>query len=112
MTQFKFLIPIVIVFVIGGATTSHYSLLDLVTVLFFAVFGYFMLRHGYPLAPFFLGFILGPIAELNFFRSLLISGGSFGIFFKGIINPILIFLLLLSLIIYFCRQWREKRNQA
>ena len=107
VTPFKFLIPVVMVLVAGGAVSSNNSLSDLMAVLLFAVLGYFMSRYGYSLVAFILGFILGPIAEVNFFRSLLISGGSAGIFFQGWINPVLIALIVLSLGWYFRRSSRE-----
>lgn len=107
VTPFKYLIPVIMVFVVGGAVASNNSPWDLVVVLLFAVLGYLLKRYDYSLVAFTLGFILGPIAEANFFRSLLISGGSAGIFFQGWINPLLIALIVLSLGMYARDQQRQ-----
>ena len=110
VTPFRFLIPVVMVFVVGGAVSSNNSVSDLMAVLVFAVFGYFMQRYKYSLIAFVLGFILGPIAEANLFRSLLISGGSAGIMFQGWINPILIGLIVLSLASYLMKYLKRSAN--
>ncbi|MFC2009000.1 tripartite tricarboxylate transporter permease [Chloroflexota bacterium] len=112
VTPFKLLIPVVMVFVVGGAVSCSNSLADLMAVLVFAVFGYIMQRYNYSLVAFVLGFILGPIAEANLFRSLLISGGSAGILFEGWINPILIGLIVLSLASYGRRYLRRGSRPA
>ncbi|NLE94846.1 MAG: hypothetical protein GX600_04055, partial [Dehalococcoidia bacterium] len=108
ITPFKYLIPVIMVFVVGGAVSANKSLWDLVVVLLFAVLGYLMKRYDYSLVAFTLGFILGPIAEANFFRSLLISGGSAGIFFQGWINPALIALTVLSLALHARNELRQR----
>ncbi len=108
---FKFLMPIIFALVIGGVLTVSYNVLDIVAMLGFGILGYFMRRHNYPAVPFILGFILGPMAEEEFFRSLLISRGSYGIFFDGIINPILLSLIALALAIYFYREWKARKRK-
>jgi len=59
--------------IVGGATTTKNTPLDLVVVLVFGIFGYLMLRQQYPPVPFILGFILAPIVEeiSSFFVNLL-----------------------------------------
>lgn len=108
---FKYLIPVVFVLVIGGAYSANNNPLDIVAMLVIGVLGYFLMRHKYPMLPLMLAFILGPMAEENFFRSLIISQGSYSIFFRGIINPILIALIILSLVLYFRGEWKTKRRQ-
>jgi putative tricarboxylic transport membrane protein len=44
-----------------------------------------------------LGFVLSPIVETNFFRSLQISGDQYLIFTESIISKLLILLVVLSL---------------
>jgi putative tricarboxylic transport membrane protein len=58
----------------------------------FGVVGYFMKKFNYEAAPMIMAFVLGPILELNLRRSLVMSDGSFSIFFtRGISVGILIF---------------------
>lgn len=60
-----------------------------------AVIGYFFLKLEIPIAPIVLALILGPLAESNLRRSLLLSQGSASIFFT---RPICIFFLLLAVL--------------
>jgi putative tricarboxylic transport membrane protein len=55
-----------------------------------------------------LGFILGPLAEKAFLQSLMISEGSFLIFFKNPISIFLIILILITLSIPFISRYRGK----
>jgi len=47
----------------------------------FGVIGYLFLKLKCEPAPLLLGFVLGPMMEENFRRSLLLSRGDFGVFF-------------------------------
>jgi putative tricarboxylic transport membrane protein len=50
-------------------------------MLIFGVFGYLLRKLDYPMAPAVLAIVLGPMAEASVRQSLLMSGGSFTIFF-------------------------------
>ena len=63
------------------------------------VVGYFMRYYGYPLSPVMIALILGPIAEQNFCRALMISHGSFAIFFKSPIFDGFLALAIASLLV-------------
>ena len=76
------LVPIVIVLAIVGTYAIQWSVFDLWTMLGFGILGYFLRRAGYPLAPVVIGLVLGPICEENLRRSLIFSGGDYGIFFE------------------------------
>jgi TctA family transporter len=56
------------------------SLEDVFVTAAFGMLGYVFLRLSLDPAPLMLGFILGPMLEENFRRSLLLSRGSFTIF--------------------------------
>jgi len=52
--------------------------------------------------------VLGEMVEKNFHRALMISGGSYGIFFSSFICKLLIFLTILSLVgPYLMPVWRR-----
>ena len=72
---------------------------DVWLMLIFGVVGYLMRKLDYPMAPAVLAIVLGPLAEPALRQSLLISGGSFSIFFTrpfaSIISIIALILLLL-----------------
>jgi TctA family transporter len=61
----------------------------------FGLFGYFLTKIKCEPAPLILGFILGPMLEENFRRSLIISRGSWWVFLE---RPICLGFLVLSLI--------------
>jgi putative tricarboxylic transport membrane protein len=50
-------------------------------MIIFGVAGYLFRKFGYEGAPLILAFVLGPLFEVNFRRSLIMSDGSFAIFF-------------------------------
>jgi putative tricarboxylic transport membrane protein len=61
----------------------------------FGLFGYLLIKIKCEPAPLILGFILGPMLEENFRRSLIVSRGSWWVFLK---RPICVGFLVLSLI--------------
>src|SRR3972149_2462315 len=63
------LIPFILFLAFVGAFTEHNHIGDLITLLVFGGVGYLMVRCGWPRAPLVLGFVLGEIAETNFYIS-------------------------------------------
>ncbi len=68
------LMPLIILASFLGAYTLANNLNDAMTALLFGVIGYFMRKYDYPAPPMILGLILGPMAEQNLNRGLLVSG--------------------------------------
>ncbi len=68
------------------------------------VLGYAFVRLEYPIVAFLLGFIVGPLAELNFMRSYQITGGHLELIF---LRPICAVLLVLSLLVIARPLWRN-----
>lgn len=78
-------------------------------MLAFGAIGYVLRHYDYPLAPVVIGMVLGPIAESNFRRSLVISGDDYGFFFdRPIAATILIINLVLVLWMLCPRAWKNK----
>jgi putative tricarboxylic transport membrane protein len=71
------MLPIIIVFCVVGAYGLNNRVFDAWSVMFFGVIGYAFEKWGFPLAPVILGFILGPIAETNLRRGLMMTQGNF-----------------------------------
>jgi putative tricarboxylic transport membrane protein len=93
-----YLIPAILVLSIIGSYAIQFSFFDVGLALVFGVIGYFMRYYGYPLSPVMIALILGPIAEQNFCRALMISHGSFMIFFKSPIFDAFLVLAVASLL--------------
>jgi putative tricarboxylic transport membrane protein len=77
----RILYPLILLFCVVGAYCINNSVFDIFVMVIFGVVGYLFKKFGYECAPLILGFILGPMLEVNLRRSLLISQGSFSIFF-------------------------------
>jgi putative tricarboxylic transport membrane protein len=54
-------------------------------------------KFGYPVVPMLMGVILGPLAEKNFMRALMISDGSYSTFFRNYICWIIWLFIFVSL---------------
>jgi putative tricarboxylic transport membrane protein len=79
------LLPIILVLCVVGAFGLSSRLFDVWSILLFGLLGYLFVKAGMPAAPFIIGFILGPMAETNLRRGLMLSDGNFGAFLS---NPI------------------------
>jgi putative tricarboxylic transport membrane protein len=73
------LFPLILIFCLVGALSDN-KVGDVFIMLIFGVIGYLMKKFEYEPAPMVIAFILSPILELNLRQSLILSGGSFGIF--------------------------------
>ena len=79
---YPILFPLIILFCLVGAYSLRNSSADILIMLFFGIIGYLMGKLNYEGAPLVMAFVLGPVLELNLRRSLILSDGSFGIFFN------------------------------
>ncbi|MGE4283176.1 MAG: tripartite tricarboxylate transporter permease [Clostridia bacterium] len=89
-----YLLPIIFALCAVGAYGLNNRVFDVATILIFGFIGYSMEKLGLPLTPVILGFILGPIAELNLRRGLQHTNGDFIPFLT---SPIAAFFLLIAL---------------
>lgn len=91
------LAPIVITLSMIGSYALQNSLFDVALMLSFGMIGYFMRKVNIKSSPAVLALILGPMAEENVRRALMISGGNINILFSSVTDFILITLIVLSL---------------
>lgn len=89
------LLPIIFVLCVVGAFGLSSRLFDVWTILVFGLIGYGFVKFGIPQAPFIIGFVLGPMAETNLRRGLMLSDGNFMGF---ITNPLSGAFLLVALL--------------
>lgn len=82
---------IIVIFCMVGTYATTNNVLTVVQMLIFGVFGLILRRVGMPAGPVVLGFLLGPLAEANLRRALLIDDAT------GLLTrPISLALLLLA----------------
>ncbi|RDC71241.1 C4-dicarboxylate ABC transporter permease [Rhodovulum sp. 12E13] len=72
-----YLWPIVILFCVVGAYAVRNTTFDVLVMLLAGVLGYLMTKARYPVAPLLIAVIVGPIAEENFRRSMILHQGSY-----------------------------------
>jgi len=107
---YKILFPLILLFCIIGVYSINNSTFEIALMLIFGVLGYLMRKYKYEGAPMVLAFVLGPMFENSLRQSLLLSDGSFSIFFARPIaagGMIVTILLLIGAIIPTFRKKRE-----
>lgn len=104
----RLLVPTILLFSFIGAYAISNSLFDSFTTLGFGVFGFVMLRFGFPVAPLVLALILGPLAEDKLRQALVMSKGSWMIFVEHKIALVILILAAVSLIFTVRRQRKGK----
>ena len=102
------LFPVVLVFAAFGAYAIRNSPADVVSMFAVGGLGFFMRIQGVPAAPFAIAFILGPLLEENFRRSMLMSHGSPAIFVESGLTLTFLFLAVLSAVATVVAQRRLK----
>ncbi|MDA8584821.1 tripartite tricarboxylate transporter permease [Rhodobacteraceae bacterium] len=74
LPQWSIMAGVLMISLIGTYSVSR-QINDLWLLLVFGLLGYVLRKANYPLAPLVIGFVLGPIFESNFRRSVLVSQG-------------------------------------
>jgi putative tricarboxylic transport membrane protein len=92
------LFPVIFAICFLGAFSLNNSVYDMSIALIFGFIGYIMRKNDFPVAPVVLGVILGPIAEDELGRALIIAHGDWTVLLK---SPIAIFFYIISLLSLF-----------
>ena len=107
------LMPIVAVFCVVGAFTLGNSLYDVLVAFAFGIVGYFMRKRGYPGAPMVLGVILGPMAEENLNRALIVSRNDWSVLIRRPISASFLIISALSIAwAFYTAQRKSHSNRA
>jgi putative tricarboxylic transport membrane protein len=106
------LMPVVMVLCTVGVFTIGNQLYEVGVALVFGVLGYFMKKLDYPPAPLVLGVILGPLAEDNLNRALLVSANDWSILVQRPISLAFLVLALVSVVIPLYTAYRERSRMA
>ncbi|WP_028604016.1 tripartite tricarboxylate transporter permease [Ottowia thiooxydans] len=91
---YRFMYPAILVFCAIGAYSVQSSTFDVALLSLFGVFGYAMLKLKVSPVPLLLGFVLGPMLETSFRRTLMVSRGDFSVFYN---RPLSLGLLLVAM---------------
>ena len=109
---YAILLPVIILFCLIGAYTIANSIVDVLLMLAFGMLGYLMKKLKYDAAPFVLAFVLGPMLEYSLKQSLIVSKGSFHLFFTRPISAACLVLAFLLLVIPLLPKVGKKRPGA
>lgn len=81
---------VITVLCMTGVYAASYNFFDAWVMLAFGGIGYFARKLDYPMAPLVLGLVLGPRTEDSLRQSIMMSEGSFSIFFGSPIAAVLL----------------------
>jgi putative tricarboxylic transport membrane protein len=109
---YAILMPLIIVFCIIGSYTIANSIMDVFFMLIFGVVGYLMKKLRYEAPPLILAFVLGPMLEYSLKQSLMVSKGSFKIFFSRPISATCLVIALILVVLPIIPKLRKKRPGA
>jgi putative tricarboxylic transport membrane protein len=86
----ELLFGLIVMFSIIGAFSTRNIMFDLWMMLLFGIAGYYLVQYNYPIAPFVIGLVLGPIAESSLRRGLIKAGGDFVVILQRPISAVLL----------------------
>ncbi|HEV8535461.1 MAG TPA: tripartite tricarboxylate transporter permease [Candidatus Limnocylindria bacterium] len=105
------LVPGILVLSALGAIVLNNRVFDVFVLLGFGIIGYFMVKNGFPLASFVLGFLLGPLAEINLRRALQTDPNLVQFALRPI-SALLLGLAVLAVAYYFWVGYRRVRSSG
>jgi putative tricarboxylic transport membrane protein len=104
---YAMLFPGVLLFGLIGVYMVNTNIAEVWIMIFFGIVGYVMKKADYEFAPMVLALVISPIFENAFRQSLILSGGSFSIFFTQPLAGILMLCALVALILQLVPQIRQ-----
>lgn len=107
---YAFIGPSIIVLCMTGVYALRNNVVDVIVMLIFGGVGYFLQKLEYPVAPLIIGLVLGPVAEINLRRAMMLNDFNF---FEILTRPLagpLLALSMISLIYGFYGQYKRNRK--
>ena len=94
---YRVLFPLILLFCLIGAYSLNNDVWEIIIMVFFGIVGYLMRKFKYEAAPFVFALVLSPMFENSLRQSLLMSEGSFSIFFT---RPISCLLMVTGIVLF------------
>jgi putative tricarboxylic transport membrane protein len=107
---YAYFFPIILVFCLLGSYCIGSTIFDIGVMIFFGIVGFLMKKFAYESTPLILAYILGPMFEEHFRRSLVLSFGSFRIFFERPISATFLVLATVMLTFSLLPMFRKTRT--
>jgi putative tricarboxylic transport membrane protein len=102
--------PIIGVLCVIGSYSLGINIWNLYLMLPVGIISYFLIEMGYPIAPLVIGVILGPMADENLRRALMVSQGSFLPIFQRPVS-IILFLVIVWTVVSQFPAYRNFKNK-
>lgn len=102
----------ILVFAGLGAYALNFTPFDVFAILVIGAIGFFMRRYGYPVAPMVVGAILGPMAEEQLRKSMMISQGDLSYMVQSPFAIVAYLLMVLFMALGFFLKNRQKRMES
>jgi putative tricarboxylic transport membrane protein len=106
---YSILFPLILFFCFIGAYSLNNNIWEIIIMVIFGILGYLMRKLKYEAAPFIFAFVLGSFLETALRQSLLMSEGSFGIFFTRPISAVLMIIGIGLFTVQLLPQFKRKR---
>jgi len=98
---YSLLFPLIILFCLIGVYSLNNNVYEILIMILFGFLGYILRKMEYPLAPFLLAMVLGPMMETSFRQSMAIGQGNPAIFFQRTFSTVLLISVFIVLLISF-----------
>ena len=105
----EYLLPIILAFCVVGSYALSNRLFDVWVMIGFGLMGFFLESKKIPLAPFVIGFVLGPIAEENLSAGLMSSNGSW---WPILTEPKSLLFLVVAAVLLLVPMWRGAKSKT
>ena len=109
---FHLMYPAILMFIVMGVLTTYSDAIQVWVVLLMGAFGYLLRYLGFQAAPLILGFVLGPMMEEHFRRTLLLNHGDFTAFANSAISQVCLGASALLLIYGLYGAYRNRKLSA
>ncbi len=91
----KVLLPLVFIFCVYGAYSYNYRIFDIIIMIVFGIFAYFIKKKDFAIPPLVLGIVLGKMIESNFNKTIAFYNASSNFFSEFIFRPITVVILVI-----------------
>ena len=107
---YRILFPVIIVMCCIGAYSLENSYVDLLVMSLFAMIGVLFVALGFQPIPLLLGFVLGPMAEENLRRAMVISDGNAMVFLQRPVSLVIVLIMVAMVATLLLPMFRKKRD--
>jgi putative tricarboxylic transport membrane protein len=108
---YAILYPLILLFCLIGVYSVNNNVVEIFIMVICGMVGLLLRRVGFEAAPFLLALVLGPLMESSIRQSLLISRGSFAIFFSRPVSAVLMVLTFTFLLVSLVPVFKTRRKK-